>query len=159
MAQEIERKFLLRNDDWRRQADAGTVYLQGYLGGVGKASVRVRLEGEQAFLNIKGAVPGVVRREYQYAIPPTDARELLETLCEQPLIEKVRYKLTYGEHLWEIDVFGGDNVGLVVAEIELQREDEAFARPDWLGKEVSHEHRYYNTQLCRHPFKSWPENT
>jgi len=155
MAIEIEKKFLLRNDDWRQQADAGTAFKQGYLLGSDKASVRVRIEGEQANINIKSATLGITRQEFEYTIPLNDAEELLASLCEKPLIEKTRYHVTHDNHLWEIDVFEGDNAGLVVAEIELKAEDENFFKPDWLGNEVSDDHRYYNVCLVKHPFCDW----
>lgn len=155
MAIEIERKFLVRNEDWRQNADTGTTFIQGYLIGSKQASVRVRIEGEQAFLNIKSATLGMRRQEYEYAIPISDARELLQTLCNKPLIEKIRYHLNVGADLWEIDVFSGDNAGLIVAEIELQDEQQQFVQPEWLGKEVTHDPRYYNVNLAQLPFKDW----
>lgn len=159
MATEIERKFLVLNDTWRAQAAPGVRYRQGYLSGSKKSSVRVRIEGEVARLNIKSATLGMTRREYEYMIPVNDAHEMLESLCDAPLIDKLRYHVRHGDHLWEIDVFEGDNAGLVVAEIELAHEDEPFARPDWIGREVSHDKRYYNVCLARHPFKNWKENS
>jgi len=160
MSIEIERKFLLANDDWRTQADNGVVMRQGYLNNVSfdnkqKSSVRVRIAGELANLNIKGATLGITRQEYEYAIPLSDAHELLGTLADGPLIEKTRYHVQHEAHIWEIDVFTGDNQGLVVAEIELANEDEAFTRPSWLGEEVSADARYYNVCLVRHPYKNW----
>jgi len=155
MATEIERKFLLRDDSWRAQADAGHVMRQGYLIGAERASVRVRISGGRASLNIKSATLGVERREYEYPIPLRDAEEMLDTLCQRPLIEKTRYHVRHGEHTWEIDVFSGDNAGLVVAEIELDSVDEDFERPPWLGEEVSHDPRYYNVCLVKHPYKDW----
>jgi len=157
---EIERKFLLNNDDWRAQADNGVVMRQGYLNSISpdteqKSSVRVRIAGEQASLNIKGATLGITRQEYEYRIPLADAHELLDTLADGPLIEKIRYHVPHGTHTWEIDVFAGDNQGLVVAEIELASEDEVFARPEWLGEEVSADARYYNVCLVQHPYKNW----
>jgi adenylate cyclase len=160
MATEIERKFLLANDDWRAQADAGTQMRQGYLSSgpansEQKASVRVRIVGEHANLNIKSATLGVTRQEYEYPIPLSDANELLNSLADGPLIEKTRYHVGHGKHTWEIDVFAGDNQGLVVAEIELGSEDEQFERPTWVGEEVSDDPRYYNVCLVKHPFKDW----
>ena len=155
MAVEIERKFLLKNDNWRELANECTRFQQGYIIGSDKASVRVRIEGQQARLNIKSATLGIQRQEFEYVIPLTDAQELLASLCQKPLIEKTRYHLHYGEHQWEIDVFSGDNAGLTVAEIELQHSDELFARPDWLGEEVSDDPRYYNVSLVTHPYKDW----
>ncbi len=155
MGIEIEKKFLLRNDAWRTEADAGTAFRQGYLVGSDKASVRVRIEGDNANINIKSATLGITRQEFEYPIPLEDAQNLLENLCEKPLIEKTRYHVRHTGHVWEIDVFEGENAGLVVAEIELDDEDEAFARPDWLGEEVSGDPRYYNVSLVKHPFCDW----
>jgi len=155
MATEIERKFLLLNDDWRAAADDGTAYRQGYLVGSKQASVRVRIEGDQARLNIKSATLGIHRQEYEYTIPLADAREMLANLCAQPLVEKTRYHVYHGGRLWEIDVFGGDNAGLVVAEVELAREDDTVELPPWVGHEVSHQPRYYNVCLVDHPYKAW----
>lgn len=160
MAVEIERKFLLASADWRAQADDGVTMRQGYLctsgsGPAAKASIRVRIAGTEAHLNIKSATLGVTRQEYEYAIPLADANELLDTLADGPLIEKTRYHVPHGAHSWEIDVFAGDNQGLVVAEIELSAADEDFQRPAWLGAEVSDDPRYYNVCLVQHPFKDW----
>ncbi|HEC18246.1 MAG TPA: CYTH domain-containing protein [Gammaproteobacteria bacterium] len=155
MPVEIERKFLLANDDWRASADAGVAIRQGYLAGSEKSSVRVRIAGEQANLNIKSATLGVTRQEYEYPIPLADAHAMLDGLADGPLIEKTRYHVQHEGHTWEIDVFAGDNQDLVVAEIELAREDEPFARPPWLGEEVSGDPRYYNVCLVKHPYKDW----
>lgn len=155
MATEIERKFLVKTDDWRATADVGTAYRQGYLVGGKQASVRVRIEGSAAYLNIKSATLGVTRQEYEYAIPLTDAAVMLETLCEKPLIEKVRHHVHFGDRVWEVDVFVGDNAGLVVAEVELEAEDAPLQLPSWVGREVSHEPRYYNVCLVSHPYKNW----
>lgn len=155
MGTEIERKFLLKDTSWRDGADAGTRFRQGYLIGAERASVRVRIEGEHANLNIKSATLGVQRQEFEYPIPLADAEELLDTLCEQPQIAKTRYHVPFGQHLWEVDVFEGDNAGLVVAEIELSDEAEPFAMPPWAGEEVSHDTRYYNVCLVKHPYCEW----
>jgi adenylate cyclase len=155
MGIEIERKFLLKDESWRQQADAGTLYRQGYLIGAKQASVRVRIEGDQAFLNIKSMTLGVRRHEYQYPIPLAEANELLGSLCEQPLVEKTRYRIQYAEHEWEIDVFAGANTGLVVAEVELQSEHEPLSLPPWVGIEVSDDPRYYNVNLVKHPYSTW----
>lgn len=155
MATEIERKFLVKDDNWRSTADAGTAYRQGYLVGSKAASVRVRIEGDQARLNIKSATLGITRQEYEYPIPMQDAESLLNDLCEHPLVEKTRYHLDYKGHEWEIDVFAGDNAGLVVAEIELESESAEFPRPAWLGEEVSDDPRYYNVSLVKNPYKNW----
>ncbi len=155
MATEIERKFLVRDDRWRQHADEGTEIRQGYLAGSEKGSIRIRIAGRKASLNIKSATLGVRRLEYDYPIPVAEAVEMLEQLCEKPLIEKIRYRVTVGEHLWEIDVFSGANEGLVVAEIELLDEEERFSLPEWVGEEVSHDPRYYNTCLVSHPYREW----
>jgi len=155
MATEIERKFLVKNMSWQEFSDKGTRYSQGYLVGSKFASVRVRIQGDKAFINIKSATIDITRQEFEYEIPLDEAKEMLETLCEKPLIEKTRYLLKNENHLWEIDVFSGDNDGLIVAEIELSDKDEVFAKPGWLGEEVSDDQRYYNVCLVTHPFKNW----
>ncbi len=156
MGQEIERKFLVRNDTWRRNA-TGTHYRQGYLCTEPERTVRVRIAGDRGTLTIKGKTVGATRAEFEYDIPGKEAEQLLDTLCQRPLIEKVRYVLRDGSHTWEIDVFEGDNAGLVVAEIELQREDEAFERPNWLGEEVTDDPRYFNANLVQNPYDRWPK--
>lgn len=155
MPVEIERKFLVTDDSWRSGA-AGTDYRQGYLARVPNCSVRVRLADDQAWLTIKSSDSGLRRHEYEYPIPHAHAEGLL-ALCEPVVISKTRYRVTCGEHVWEIDEFHDDNAGLVVAEIELQREDEAFARPAWLGREVSDDIRYYNAALSSRPYRLWKE--
>jgi adenylate cyclase len=155
MGIEIERKFLVTNDGWREAAGPGIPIKQGYLVGGKDASVRVRLQGDTANLNIKSATLGVKRQEFEYPIPLADAEVLLNTLCHRPIIEKVRYLVPYANKQWEIDVFEGDNAGLIVAELELQNESEQYEAPPWLGEEVSHDPRYYNTCLSQHPFKDW----
>jgi len=155
MPVEIERKYLLRNDDWKLSADQGTQFVQGYLVGSKAASVRVRIEGEKAFINIKSATLGVYRKEYEYPIPVDEARELLATLCEQPLVEKTRFIVQYDGLEWEIDVFAGENEGLVVAEVELEAEDQRINLPPWCGQEVSEDPRYYNVSLGKQPYSTW----
>lgn len=155
MGIEIERKFLLGSDDWRAQAIRSEYFCQGYLTEKGPASVRVRVSGNDARLNIKAAVIGSARAEYEYPIPLAEAREMLEKLCLRPVIEKTRYWVPVGPHTWEIDVFAAENAGLVVAEIELSHPDERFEHPAWLGREVTEEHRYYNNQLARRPYAQW----
>lgn len=157
MATEIERKFLVVTDDWRRESDAGVAYRQGYLIGCSTCSVRVRLAGGQAWLNIKSATMSVARREYDYPIPVRDGNEMLAELCHKPLIEKVRYRVRVGAHVWEVDCFQGENAGLVVAEIELNDPQEHFTLPSWVGHEVSHLLRYYNVSLVDHPYRDWTE--
>ena len=155
MATEIERKFLVRNDDWRTDAPDGVAMRQGYLAGNDQCSIRVRISGDQAHLNIKSATLGVTRTEYEYSIPVNEADEMLNNLCAGPLIEKVRHHVKHGQHVWDIDVFEGDNRDLVVAEIELKDKDEPFDRPAWLGEEVSDDPRYYNVCLVSNPYKNW----
>ena len=155
MAIEIERKFLLADDGWRSIADNGTRLVQGYLLGAKQASVRVRIEGKQAFLNIKSATIGTRRQEYEYAIPMQEAEDMLTSLCEKPLIDKIRYNVYHQGQHWEIDVFSGDNTGLLVAEIELEDEQQAVILPRWIGEEVSHDPRYYNVNLVKHPYSIW----
>lgn len=155
MAIEIERKFLLHNDDWRINADAGTRICQGYFAGPQRASIRVRIEGDAANINIKSAELGIRRLEYEYEIPLHEAEEMLEKLCEKPLIEKVRYHVSFSGFVWEVDVFSGDNDGMIVAEIELPSEDTKFDKPEWLGDEVSDDPRYYNVSLVTHPYCNW----
>jgi adenylate cyclase len=152
MASEIERKFLVL-PAWQPR-DQGTYFKQGYLSSVKERVVRVRIAGDKAKLTIKGVTKGVSRAEYEYEIPVADARELLD-LCEQPLIEKRRHLEEVGGKTFEIDVFAGANQGLIVAELELASEDEAFARPPWLGDEVSGDERYYNNNLIAKPFTTW----
>ncbi|MEJ2060090.1 MAG: CYTH domain-containing protein [Gammaproteobacteria bacterium] len=158
MGREVERKFLVISEAWRDRVDRSVRYRQGYLNQSGNASVRVRVSDQKAHLNIKGATLGVERQEYEYEIPLAEAHEILSTLCEGPLIEKTRHYVEHAGHVWEVDVFEGDNAGLVVAEIELAEPEEAFERPDWLGEEVSHDPRYYNVCLVKHPYKDWNES-
>lgn len=155
MATEIERKFLVVDDSWRASVFRSTPYRQGYLAGGKSSSVRVRTSDSGAWLNIKGATLGVRRREYEYPIPQSDAEQMLAELCDGALIEKTRHFVEYEGKIWEVDVFEGDNEGLVVAEVELESETEPFARPSWVGEEVSNDTRYYNVCLASHPFKSW----
>lgn len=157
MATEIERKFLVIADDWQHEADTGVRYRQGYLIGCRTCSVRVRLAGDRAWLNIKSGTLTVARKEYDYPIPAADAVEMLEELCLQPLIEKVRYRIRVGGHVWEVDCFEGENAGLVVAEVELGDPQERFAIPAWAGHEVSHLPRYYNVNLVDHPYRDWTQ--
>lgn len=154
MAVEIERKFLVKGDEWRSLA-TGTLYRQGYIASGQNRTVRVRIAGEQAYLTIKGASAGISRAEYEYAVPLTDAAEMLDTLCDRPLIEKVRYKINWQGLLWEIDDFLGENQGLILAEVELSDPNQAIAIPDWIGQEVSSDPRYFNSNLAKHPFQSW----
>ncbi|MDP7100613.1 MAG: CYTH domain-containing protein [Rhodospirillales bacterium] len=154
MAQEIERKFLITGEAWRELAK-GTAYRQGYLSTVKERTVRVRTIDDKGFLTIKGITVGATRAEYEYEIPAGDANEMLDDLCEQPIIEKKRYKVPLDGFIWEIDEFGGVNEGLIVAEIELESEDQEFNKPDWIGDEVSGDPRYFNSNLIANPFTTW----
>ncbi len=154
MAIEIERKFLVANDSWREDA-VGTAYKQGYILNSAINTVRVRVAGNKGILTIKGQGSDFARPEYEYEIPLSDAEEMLAGLCLKPLIEKTRYKLRVANHVWDLDVFHADNQGLVLAEIELSEEYELFEKPDWLGKEVTGDERYFNAYLVRHPYSSW----
>lgn len=156
MGMEIERKFLLQSDTWRAQIQGSVRYRQAYLNQETSCSVRVRVSGEQAWLNIKGATIGAERLEFEYEIPLQDAHDMLDQLSKTPVIDKVRHFITIGPHTWEIDVFEGDNAGLIVAEIELNDAGETFEKPEWLGMEVTEDPRYYNTHLARHPYRLWP---
>ncbi|MDX1694575.1 MAG: CYTH domain-containing protein [Ketobacteraceae bacterium] len=159
MAVEIERKFLVNASKWQEFRDAqqleGVMFRQGYLA-EGESTVRVRLEGDKGRLTIKGKTRGLSRLEFEYPIPAEDAEQLLDALCGKPLIEKHRYvyRSPAGD-TWEVDEFHGENRGLIVAEIELPSESASFERPDWLAEEVSHDDRYFNVNLAKHPFTRW----
>lgn len=155
MATEIERKFLLVNEDWRAFVSKSINYRQGYLNSDAHSSVRIRVSNDSAKINIKSATIGAQRQEYEYDIPANDAHELLNTLCHKPLVEKTRHIVVIKQHTWEIDEFAGENQGLIVAEIELQATDEVFEKPDWVGDEVTEDVRYYNNQLAKHPYTRW----
>jgi len=152
MAIEIERKFLVRNDTWK--SSAGVYMSQGYLTRDKHRTVRVRIAGDSAKLTIKGFSSGIARPEFEYDIPLEDAKQLQE-LCEKPLIEKIRHTIDCQGFIWEVDEFLGENKGLVVAEIELSAEDQEFARPEWLGAEVTGDAKYYNANLGARPFTTW----
>ena len=156
MGVEIERKFLLANEGWRGQGHP-TLMRQGYLVADPVRTVRVRIEGERAVITIKGKTTGASRGEWEYEIPVPDATELLDGLCEQPQVEKIRHRIDHAGHTWEVDEFLGLNAGLVVAEIELGAEDEAFEKPDWIGAEVTGDKRYYNSSLIRMPYSQWQD--
>lgn len=155
MATEIERKFLIINDDWRKDADEGIYMIQGYMGSNEKSSIRIRINGNSANLNIKSKTIGIQRSEYDYPLSIDEAREMLESLCDRPFIEKTRFHVMHDGHEWEIDVFAGDNEGLIVAELELDSADAKFTLPDWIGEDVSDDPRYYNICLVTHPYKDW----
>ena len=154
MGIEIERKFLLQGDGWRGLGQP-VLLRQGYLSSNKERVVRVRIEGEGATLTIKGRSRGATRGEWEYPIPLADAAELLDGLCEQPLIEKYRRRIEFAGNVWEVDEFLGANQGLAFAEIELSSEDQAFDKPDWIGEEVTHDPRYYNSSLIRLPYSQW----
>ncbi|THB75373.1 MAG: CYTH domain-containing protein [Gammaproteobacteria bacterium] len=155
MGIEIEKKFLLNNDEWKKEAGDGEQFRQGYMSGSNRSSVRIRVAGDKANINIKSATLGVTRKEYEYEIPVEDANEMLDSMCERPFIEKRRFFIKRGPHTWEIDVFEGDNEGLIVAEIELKDPDEPFDIPGWIGEDVSEDPKYYNVCLVNHPYKDW----
>ncbi len=152
MAKEIERKFLVINNDYKKGID-GTLYKQGYLSTNPQRTVRIRTVGNRGYLTIKGLSKSAVRSEYEYSIPYEDAKELL-LLCEKPLIEKYRYLVSYKGNTWEVDEFRGENEGLIIAEIELESEDQHIELPSWAGTEVTLDPRYYNSNLVHNPFKN-----
>ena len=155
MAKEIERKFLVVGDSWRAQA-VGQRYCQGYISTTRLGqTVRVRIAGEQGYLTLKGPTTGLTRTEFEYSIPLDDAKEMLKTMCDRPLIEKIRYRLPTGNLVWEIDEFSGENAGLIVAEVELTSESQKIDLPDWIGQEVSGDARYYNASLSSQPYSTW----
>ena len=154
MGKEIERKYLIKDDTWRKDA-SGTTYRQGYLSTVKERTVRVRTIDDKGFLTIKGITIGATRREYEYEIPMADANEMLDELCEKPIIEKTRFKISHAGLTWEIDEFAGVNQGLIVAEVELESEDQNIDFPPWVGEEVSGDTRYFNSNLIANPFANW----
>jgi len=159
MGTEIERKFLITNETWKAQVTETHMIKQGYLqSGLDKSqksSVRVRISNKLANINIKSAELSITRQEYEYSIPLHDAEEMLKTLCGGLVVEKTRYYVPFESHLWEVDIFSGANQGLQMAEIELASVHEAFSKPDWIGKEVSEDKRYYNNYLIQNPYHKW----
>jgi len=155
MATEIERKFLVKNDLWRDQVISQSRMKQGYLSSQGNASIRVRVDRGRALLNIKSATLGIRRSEFEYEIPLEDGEEILAVIAQQPFIDKTRYKVKCGDHVWDLDLFEGENRGLVVAEVELGSEEESFEMPSWAGEEVSGDPRYYNVSLVKNPYTRW----
>jgi len=153
MGKEIERKFLVAKDTWRK--GNGTKYCQGYLNSAKERTVRVRTIKNKGYLTIKGITIDASRLEFEYEIPIKEADEMLHKLCEKPLIEKNRYKIEHGDLVWEIDEFFGKNEGLVVAEVELQSVNQKIERPEWLGEEVTGDPRYFNSNLIQNPFTKW----
>jgi len=154
MGKEIERKYLIKDDSWSEGA-LGTTYRQGYLSTVKERTVRVRTIDDKGFLTIKGITIGATRSEYEYEIPTEDANEMLDELCEKPIIEKTRYKIPFAGLTWEIDEFAGVNQGLIVAEVELESEEQAIDSPSWVGEEVSGDPRYFNSNLIANPYTTW----
>ena len=152
MAKEIERKFLVKQGGWRH--GKGAQYRQGYLNSAKERIVRVRTVDDKGYLTIKGITIRASRLEFEYEIPLEDAHELL-AICEKPLIEKIRYTVENDGVVWEIDEFAGDNQGLIVAEVELQSEDQQFSKPEWVAQEVTGDPRYFNSNLIKNPFTSW----
>jgi len=154
MGKEIERKFLVKDDAFKQMAK-GTRYRQGYLSSTKERVVRVRTIDDKGFLTVKGISVGATRMEFEYEIPLKDADVMLDELCEKPIIEKNRYKISNRNLIWEVDEFFGENDGLVVAEVELENEDQAFAKPEWVGAEVTGDPKYFNSNLIRNPYKNW----
>jgi len=155
MGKEIERKFLIDPDKWQRVSKPkGQLYRQGYLSTDPNRTIRVRLTDTNGYITIKGISVNATRSEYEYEIPASEAKELLDSLSVSELV-KTRYKIDHGKKVWEVDEFSGDNTGLIVAEIELTSEDEYFDTPDWIGKEVTGEEKYYNSNLTINPYKNW----
>lgn len=153
---EIERKFLVSSDAFKTEAFKENTIAQGYLNSAPERTVRVRIKGDKGFLTIKGIsnASGLSRFEWEKEIPVEDAKKLL-LLCEKGVIDKTRFEVKVGNHIFEVDEFHGENKGLTVAEVELQSETETFEKPDWLGEEVTNDNRYYNAYLSNHPFTSW----
>ncbi|SHI44410.1 CYTH domain-containing protein [Flavobacterium terrae] len=153
---EIERKFLVKNLDFITLATTKNRIVQGYLNSTPERTVRVRIKGNKGYLTIKGISneSGTTRMEWEKEIDILDAEELLK-LCEKGVIDKIRYEIPFGDHIYEVDIFNGDNEGLIMAEIELQTEDETFKKPYWLGEEITSDKRYYNAYLSNNPFKTW----
>jgi CYTH domain-containing protein len=156
MAIEIERKFLVNGEKWRSLA-SGIPYRQGYICTQKEAVVRVRIVGDRGYLTIKGLSRGNSRAEFEYPIPLSDAQTMLQTMCEPPLIEKTRYLIKHRELIWEVDEFWGENAGLIIAEVELTSENQVIDLPEWVGREVSHDPRYFNSNLIKYPFSQWTD--
>lgn len=154
MPKEIERKFLVLDDSYKKLT-RGVLYKQGYLNSLPDRTVRVRVFDQKGFITVKGKAKGLTRLEYEYGIPYNDAVEMIELLCEKPVIEKLRFKLEANGSTWEVDEFLGDNEGLVIAEIELESEEQEFEKPSWVGEEVTMYSKYSNSNLVKAPYKTW----
>ena len=159
MAKEIERKFLVRNQIWRHAVLRSVPIRQAYLANTEQASVRIRIAGDDAHLNLKSVNATIVRDEYEYQIPLGDAEEIFDNLCLAGHLSKTRHYLEHAGFVWEIDEFHEENAGLIVAEIELSQAEQAFSRPSWIGAEVSHLERYYNHLLIKTPYSCWSDKT
>ena len=158
MAVEIERKFLIKNDLWRELVISSADLKQAYIANLANATVRVRIADDKAFLTIKGPTVGISRDEFEYAIPLEEAELMLELRSNGVVIEKTRYKVRYVNHIWDVDIFYGENEGLKVAEVELQSEEEGFHLPEWVGAEVTGDRRYANSRLAEEPYCDWRES-
>lgn len=156
MGREIERKFLVSGGGWR--SGEGVPFRQGYLSTDPHRSVRLRVAGGKAWITVKGITEGAARDEYEYEVPPADAVEMIDRLCLRPVIRKTRYPVAYGGRKWTVDVFEGENKGLVLAEVELESEDENVKLPPWAGEEVTGDGRYANAALVSRPYGTWEEN-
>ena len=164
MATEIERKFLVKREEWqqfrlRQSSDpallSSTLYRQGYISSSVNKTVRIRIAGDRGFITIKGPTMGYARSEFEYEIPLADAAAMLDQLCDRPLIEKTRHRVAWDNLVWEVDEFAGENQGLMVAEVELTDAKQAITLPSWADEEVSHDSRYFNANLAKHPFTRW----
>lgn len=156
MADEIERKFLVRNSNWRSSIAETLRIKQGYIAVNERCAIRIRIANTEATLSVKSAGLDIARKEYEYPIPIADAAEMLEQFCPGKYIEKTRYRVNHETGIWEVDVFEGPNKGLVVAEIELESTQQSVSLPDWLGMEVSGDAKYLNNNLVTRPFQTWP---
>lgn len=155
MPHEIERKFLVTSDEYK-ESGGKTHIQQGFLSLAKKRVVRIRITGDKAMLTVKGISRGAKRIEFEYEIPVGDAEIMIEKLCKKGIIDKYRYIIHHENNIWEVDEFLGDNKGLVIAEIELTHEDQSFEKPRWVGKEITHDPRYFNANLAKKPFSDWP---
>lgn len=157
MGVEIERKYLVINDEWKANAEP-TRLVQSYIQSAPGTVVRFRIAGKKAFFTLKGKTEGISRLEYEYEIPVSDAEEIIDRLCDKPYVSKIRNKVVFAGKTWEVDVFDGVNEGLVIAEIELKSEDEQYELPPWAGADVSDQPKYRNRYLSKHPFTTWPND-